>query len=585
MNYLDSLPEHLIYPNPSVYEHGKWICLDLETTNQDFGHARVVDNRIVYGYAQDWEGRVFEIYHEHDLKNGVPWDEYDFVIAHNAKFECQWMDRAGCDVLHTLFFDTMMAEFQLLGNRWGPLDLDQLGYRYTGVKKDPRVAWLMDAGVCPSTIPESWLQGRCKQDVLTTIGVYKAQMRKLKERNLLGCTYTASCFVPVAADIEMTGMCLDPDLVWVHYEKDVGVWRDLEDELEKFTGGINMGSPAQVAHYLYENLGFKELVGRNGQPKRNKPSKQFPEGQPLTDSDSMELLKATNARQRKFLELKKAESKVRKRVNTYLQKFVDAVEENDCMIYGRVNQAVARTHRLSWWKVGQRDYDQLEYRAAGDLSQCPVARATVDEGTDVHFRSASIITPEIKDLNPDSKEYSELRTKAKPHTFKPLYGGTSGTDKEQEYYKWFMAHHTGIGEWHDKLIDEALQTKQVVLPTGMIFYFPKVKITRSGYIEEQQRIKNYPVQYFATAEIVIIGTFLLWSCLRLHNMKTFIVNEVHDAVITEEAEDEHEIVEGMAQECLVDGVKQYLEQVYDYTYTFPLTYETKLATNWGYNKP
>ena len=81
------------------------------------------------------------------------------------------------------------------------------------------------------------------------------------------------------------------------------------------------------------------------------------------------------------------------------------------------------------------DYSQLEFRVAGFLSKDNQVYDDVKKGTDVHSYTASII--------------GCSRQEAKAHTFKPLYGGVSGTQSQQAYYRRFKEKYEQVSEWHN----------------------------------------------------------------------------------------------------------------------------------------
>src|SRR5690606_30130291 len=116
--------------------------------------------------------------------------------------------------------------------------------------------------------------------------------------------------VPVLADIENEGMALDAERVSAEYEKATQELLKLEQDMNELTGGLNWRSGKQVATYLYDTLKFDELRKPNGEPKRTKASKNFPEGQRLTDQKTLAALVARTPEQRQFLALRGKVGKV-----------------------------------------------------------------------------------------------------------------------------------------------------------------------------------------------------------------------------------------------------------------------------------
>ena len=76
---------------------------------------------------------------------------------------------------------------------------------------------------------------------------------------------------------------------------------------------------------------------------------------------------------------------------------------------------------------------------------------------------------------------------------------------------------------------EALNTGKITTPSGRQFAFPDVERRMRGGVSHFTQIKNYPVQSFATADIVPVA--LLYIEKRLTDMKSCIVNTVHDSIV------------------------------------------------------
>src|SRR5210317_2265713 len=204
-------------------------------------------------------------------------------------------------------------------------------------------------------------------------------------------------------------------------------------------------------------------------------------------------------------------------IRTYLSTFVEGMKNNvddDNLIHPEFMQCVTATGRLSSRNpnfqnmprgstfairkvvesrfdggyILEGDYSQLEFRVAGFLARDPQAYDDVLKGTDVHSYTASIIGCSRQD--------------AKAHTFKPLYGGKSGTDDEKRYYAAFEEKYSGISGTQKDWVHGVLRTKELTTEWGLKYYWPDTKMTQSGYITNTTSICNYPVQALATAEII-----------------------------------------------------------------------------------
>jgi len=620
-----SLPNFIANPDPLIYLSDNWIALDLETTNINKGDAVDERNSIVYGYWVDSSGNQGDIDSTHSL-NSIRDRLYkaDFVIAHGAKFELKWSLREGIDISRILIYDTLLGEYVIAGNRKFALDLDSTSVRYGGEGKASLVTHLIHSGVCPSTIPSSILQFYCKQDVREAIRVFQKQRTVLHESGLLPVFFLRCITTPVLADIESNGLFLDKEVVREIYRTSLEEYSKIIMELNKITGGINMASPQQVARFLYTDLGFKELTDKKGSPIRGKPNKSFPEGQPLTDEDTVAALHATTAEQRRFREFKTKESKLRKKITAYMERYMYAcgldfnpLSEKEkefssirgsCMIHGTLNQSISQTHRLTssnpnlqnidrklkraitarrkGWKIRSADYKTLEFTVGGILSQDPQIKKDIETSYDIHSYTASIV---FKDewieagATKKTTDGDRIRTNSKPHTFKPMYGGQSGSDAERAYYKAFREKYRVLNKTQKDWVYEVLKNKKLRTVTGLIFYWPDTKMTSSGYITNSNNIFDYPVQMFATADIAPTGVCLLWHCMKAEGMKSFLINEVHDSMVAEECPEESEKLGNLIEFCLSKYVVEFLKTVIGFEINYPINIEQKSCSHWDYD--
>ena len=134
--------------------------------------------------------------------------------------------------------------------------------------------------------------------------------------------------------------------------------------------------------------------------------------------------------------------------------------------------------------------------------------------------------------------------------------------KEKEYYQKFLEKYENIAEWHKKLEDTAIKSKIVRLPSGREYYFPNIYRRKDGSSTQSTAVKNYPVQGFATADIVPIACINVWNLLKQNNMKTLLINTVHDSVILDVHPEEYSQV----LDCLnqgFSGIKESLKERFD----------------------
>ena len=215
--------------------------------------------------------------------------------------------------------------------------------------------------------------------------------------------------------------------------------------------------------------------------------------------------------------------------------------------------------------VAEVDFSQLEFRIAVFLAQDKQGMEDIKNGIDVHKYTADVIGVSRQD--------------AKGHTFKPLYGGMSGTDNEKKYYNAFKEKYKEITEWHEKLQDEAITYKVITLPTGREYAFPKAERTPWGGSSYATQIKNYPVQGFATADIVPLACINIQKLFDDKNLKSILINTVHDSVIADVHPDEKDIVVELMRKGSLQVIDS-LKEIYGINFNIPLNTEIKMGNNW-----
>lgn len=599
------LPAFLTNPNPEVYLNENYVVFDFETTTIGKGLAVYTDNRAV---SVAWKlGREHPLYAgtrgatqykragEYELGELVEAIERaDFCVAHNAKFDLQWAARAGLDLSSVLGYDTLLGEYVLGGNRWmfGKLSLENISQRRFGEGKTAIVSMMLKAGIDTADIPESWLKKYCIQDVELTERIFLEQREELRDLNLLPVQYNRCLLTPVLADIEKNGLQLDENLVYTKVDELEKEYGQLQQELDDTTGGINVNSPLQLSEYLYETLGFAEFkIRRNGAwvPSRTAS------GRPKTDADTVSRLKATTNAQQKFLNIYIRHKEVYNELTKYMRKFADCCKCDGGLLFAVFNQTNTQTHRLSstgldystqfqnfpraykpifrakrkGWLVGEADGAQLEFRVAVHLGRDAVGLSDIVGGTDIHSVTAGVI--------------GCTRQEAKPHTFKPLYGGRSGTPDEVRYYTFFREKYTGIAATQQRWIDEVLDKKYLTTEWGLRYYWPNTSMDRNGYVTNTTSICNYPVQAFATAEIIPLALVWFWHRLKRSDLQMYITNTVHDSIIVELPEDEIQAFHDLSKQALIDDVYYSLDKLYGIDFTVPLGAGVKIARHWGGN--
>jgi DNA polymerase I-like protein with 3'-5' exonuclease and polymerase domains len=229
--------------------------------------------------------------------------------------------------------------------------------------------------------------------------------------------------------------------------------------------------------------------------------------------------------------------------------------------------------RFEGGKICDADYSQLEFRVAGFLSGCPVVRKIIMDGVDVHSFTRDTINSQL----PEASHID--RQDAKPDTFKPLYGGQSGTPAQRYYYSTFLDTYYGVKEWHENLKIEALSTGKVRIFSGREYLFPNAKRTANGYVVGSTQIVNYPCQGFATADLVPLGLIAVYRRMVREKVNSKLCLTTHDSGTSDTYPGEEQQVGKTFKEALL-SLPEMVQEYYKKDFDFPLEVEIKIGDNW-----
>jgi len=613
---VNDLPDWLRDCSYDRFYSDNYVVIDFETTVIEKGSPYVPENKVVcsswrYGkdhpdYTPVTQVHIGNEFHQQRLLDAI--SKADFFVAHNSKFEYGWLERCGLDLHESLGFCTQLAEYVLLSNRSNPqmLSLEKCLIRRKMPQKKSLGKALLQLSMCPSEWPRRWLVPYSAQDVDSGELLFLDQRKQLIKRDQLKTLFTRCLLTPVLADIERRGMHIDESRVRPIHADYTAKLNELEEEIAKLIGGANPSSPKQMIKVLYEDFKFP-LPNPKEDKWYGKPDKDGNKT-PTTSFDYIGTLKSTTKKQQHFMKLKQEYSKVNAALTKCLNKFVACCDETvEHIITASLNQTITATQRLSstgrnykaqfqnfprifkplfsareeGWEMGEIDYAQLEYRVAVWFGQDEAGLYDINHSVDSHsFTAEKIFGERFMGLSMEDPNRSEFRTAAKAHTFKPLYGGESGTKDEVRYYKAFKEKHSGVTAVQEEWKMEALNTGKVSCPNGLKFYFPGTTITSRGYVTNTTNICNYNVQSLATADIVPLGLVYTWHLFRLAALRSFIVNTVHDSIITEVFSEEKKIIKEIGELSCIKLVKEYLRKVYNIDFNVPLAIDVEFAKNW-----
>lgn len=609
------------------------LTFDFETTNLDKGDPNNPENRILMvawklddGPVKIFSGSIYDAQEFHDdLKRA------DTLLAHNAKFEMGWLLRLGYNITRWQWHDTMLAQRILAGNRPWPMGLGAISEAHGLPGKDPVIDSMMKAGMCPSEMPQERLKARNVLDVDNTYHLWTYKFRPALEiREMLHLYRTRTQLAVILAEMERNGMYLDRYRTWDTYREYAAEQARTAIQLDELTGGINLRSPDQLATYLYGTLKFPERTDAKGKPIRNKPSKQFPNGRPKTDKDTLAWLakKAETSEQKRFVELRQKYGRLNSALTKTLEFFKGVVDEYAEHFRAQFNQTVAATHRLTSsgkpltfkqfdrpksaqlqnmarefkrlfrapsneFEVVEVDAAQIEFRVAAFVGQDQQAMADIqDPDFDAHCTSASVMNQIPYDeflaaYRAGDPKYKEMRRIAKVDTFKPLYGGSKGTEAQERWYKEFQNRYSGIYNVQENWVAEVARTGCLTTPWGMKFYYDGEFNRRGVLIDKHTKrplkplIFNHPIQELATAEIVPIAIIMLHGACVKEKLRVTFCNTIHDSVVAYVHRDDLARYKELARHAFTAGVREYLKLIYNVHFNVPLGCGITVGRYWG----
>jgi len=287
-------------------------------------------------------------------------------------------------------------------------------------------------------------------------------------------------------------------------------------------------------------------------------------------------------------------------ISSYLSSFVDGIatytKPGSTLLHVGLTQHVTHTGRFSGrnpnmqnmprggtfpvkrvfvsrWpngKIMEADFAQLEFRTAAFLAQDETAIREIETGFDVHSYTAKVITEAGQQTS---------RQEAKAHTFAPLFGasGYGRSKAEAAYYNHFNEKYRGIAAWHENLAAEAIRFLKITNVSGRQYAFPDVTRRANGTPTHYTRIKNYPVQGFATGDVVPVVLNKLHDMLQM--LQSCVVNSVHDSMVVDVHPDEEmkviQIIESLNQD-----ITKLVADTYGVDMNVPLLLEAKIGSNW-----
>ena len=344
----------------------------------------------------------------------------------------------------------------------------------------------------------------------------------------------------------------------------------LDKRLGEFKLPLNPYSPAQVAKYVYTDLGIKPWKFTKG-------------GQPSTEEEVLETIDDPIVKQ--ILEYRQ----LSKEKNTYVKRYIDRITP-DGRIHTEFKQTSTATGRLSSANPNlqnvpknnseirklfvapkgkllvRMDFSQLELRVFAALTGDKVMLEAFEKGRDIHQETSDFLR---------KRGFNISRYDAKTINFLMLYGGSAykissvyhvSIDEASALLRAYYDQFPAIEAYQSRIIEEARETKRVSTYVGRerridALYAEDWRVRQHG----ERMAVNLPVQGGAGEIVKIVMIDLHYK------HKAPMLVQVHDELI-------FEVDEKQARDY-AQWIKEYVPTITDLNgVRFPV--EVGIGKNW-----
>jgi DNA polymerase I-like protein with 3'-5' exonuclease and polymerase domains len=274
--------------------------------------------------------------------------------------------------------------------------------------------------------------------------------------------------------------------------------------------------------------------------------------------------------------------------------------------------------RFSRGVIMEADFSQLEVIGLAYLSQDPMLYEDILTGADMHCINASFLydTPYAtikKAVDAGDTDWTKKRKTAKAPGFLIQYGGgakemAAQTGLKEAQCKQFITNYynryRGVKDWQDYVAKTVASNRKPSkhrtdrgIPAGVGYYqsitgrryvfrefdapeFLRAKGKATSFSPTQ--MKNYPVQGFATGDIVPLVLGKLYRNLKqsVWANQALLINTVHDSVLLDVSSKALYDVAKLVKATMQDA-PNYLKEVYGIDFDLPLNVSVDAGPNWG----
>jgi len=384
--------------------------------------------------------------------------------------------------------------------------------------------------------------------------------------------------IKVLSRIERTGALVDDTLLFQQSQELAERLAELETQAWELAGQqFNLASPKQLAEILFTKLEIPVL-------------KKTAKGAPSTKEEVLQELALDYPLPKVLLEHRG----LAKLKSTYTDKLPVMINPTTRRIHTSYHQAGTATGRLSSsdpnlqnipirTAEGRRvrqafiapeghrliaaDYSQIELRIMAHLSGDKNLLKAFEQGQDVHRATAA----EVFGVNL-AQVTTDQRRSAKAINFGLIYGMSAfglakqlniGRKQAAEYIELYFKRYPGVQDYMNQVRHSAAEKGYVETHFGRRLYLPEIN-SRNGMRRQaaERTAINAPMQGTA-ADIIKLAMINVDNWLRNQKLKSRMIMQVHDELVLEVPESEHQQVIIGIKECMENAASLQVKLVVD----------------------
>ncbi len=476
-------------------------------------------------------------------------DPRSLKVGQNLKFDEWILSRHGFPLAGHRF-DTMVASYLIdPGRRSHGLDdlvlefLDHTMMPYSSLfAKGDRLKDIL-------AVESAKLAFYAAEDAAFTYKLFKVMQKQLEDSGMVDLFNNMEMPISgVLLEMEQNGIKIDRKFLSILGEKFKGELGDLTSRIHDLAGEpFNVQSPKQLAHILFEKLGFK--------PLKKTASGWSTDVGVLTQMSEEHELPGIVLEYRKIAKLQ----------NTYVEVLPKLAVPETGLIHTSYNQAVTATGRLSSSDpnlqnipirtgLGREirrafiprlkdnvflsaDYSQVELRLLAHLADDPGLQEAFNGKIDVHRRTAALIAGV-----PEKDVTDEMRSNAKAINFGVIYGmGARAlgrqigvkTKEAAAFIETYFETYPGVKTFIEETKAQAHERGWVETLLGRRRLLPDIGSSNNRIRSFQERVAvNTPIQGTA-ADLIKLAMLRISDSLQKSDTGALLLLQVHDELVLE----------------------------------------------------